>query len=46
MPVVSEAIDALVAKFDDTDSDVCKAAVNGFIDLAKHSKSNLCQFNQ
>jgi hypothetical protein len=36
--IISDAISALALKFGDSNSDVCKMVINGFVNLATHSK--------
>lgn len=40
MPIVSEAIAAIVAKFSDSKEDACDTAMNAFIELVKHGNLN------
>jgi len=42
MPIMSDVIKRVVAKFGDSHSDVCNTASNGFAALVKHS--NLCGY--
>jgi len=36
MAIMSDAIKNIVAKFDDSDHDVCNTAINSLVKLAKH----------
>jgi hypothetical protein len=36
--MISEAINVIVDMFNDSDSDTRKAAINGFVEIAKYSK--------
>lgn len=39
LPIISEAIQGIVARFTDLHADVRKSAVNVFIELARHSNA-------